>query len=73
MNKETQTTIERKFYLAFYLAEGGVLIAFLAWFRIRPFWVTQGARKSPAFEGRISTGNVPCGRRPASPGHARWG
>lgn len=45
----------------------------MAWFRIRPFWVTQGARKSPACEGRISTGNVPCGRRPASPGHARWG
>ncbi len=25
----------------------------LAWFRIRPFWVTQGAGKPPACEGRI--------------------
>ena len=27
-----------------------------AWFRNRYFWVTQGARKPPAFEGRISAG-----------------
>ena len=30
-----------------------------AWFRIRPFWVTQGVRKRPAFEGRISAGRYP--------------
>ena len=29
------------------------------WFRIRPFWVTQGVRKRPAFEGRISAGGYP--------------
>ncbi len=27
-----------------------------AWFRIRPFWVTRGARERPACEGRISAG-----------------
>jgi hypothetical protein len=32
----------------------------LAWFRIRPFWVTQGVLKRPAFEGQISVGSVSC-------------
>ena len=27
-----------------------------AWFRICPFWVTQGARKLPAYGGRILVG-----------------
>ncbi len=31
-----------------------------AWFRTRPFWVTQGARKLPACEGRVSVGRVSC-------------
>ncbi len=31
-----------------------------AWFRIRPFWVTQGVRKSPAAGDRISVGRVFC-------------
>jgi hypothetical protein len=31
-----------------------------AWFRIRLFWVTQGARKPPACGGRISVGRVSC-------------
>ncbi len=31
-----------------------------AWFRIRPFWVTQGVRKRPACEGRILVGRVFC-------------
>ncbi len=29
-----------------------------AWFRIRPFWVTQGVRKPPAAGSRISVGRV---------------
>jgi len=32
--------------------------AFMAWFRIHRFWVTQGARKPPACEGRISIGRM---------------
>jgi len=32
----------------------------MAWFRIRPFWVTRGAQKPPACEGRISAGRVFC-------------
>jgi len=31
-----------------------------AWFRICPFWVTQGAQKPPACEGRSSVGRVFC-------------
>ena len=31
-----------------------------AWFRIRPFWVTQGVRKPPAAGDRISVGRVFC-------------
>ncbi len=31
-----------------------------AWFRICPFWVTRGARKPPACEGRVSVGRVSC-------------
>jgi len=30
----------------------------MAWFRIRLFWVTRGARKPPACEGRISVGRA---------------
>ena len=37
-----------------------------AWFRICPFWVTQGARKPPACEGRIATGRVGPMREAAS-------
>ncbi len=32
-----------------------------AWFRIRPFWVTQGARRLPTSEGRILVGRVSYG------------
>ncbi len=35
-------------------AQLGKLI--MAWFRIRPLWVTQGARKLPAYGGRILVG-----------------
>ncbi len=37
-----------------------------AWFRIRPFWVTRGARKPPACEGRIATGRMGPMREAAS-------
>ena len=45
-----------------------------AWFRIRPFWVTQGARKPPALRGPdFDWKGVRCGRRRAAPGQTRWG
>ena len=45
-----------------------------AWFRICPFRVTQAVRRPrPVGAGfRLGKG-VLCGRRPASPGQARWG
>jgi len=32
----------------------------LAWFKIRPLWLTQGAQKPPACEGRLSVERVFC-------------